>query len=152
MRKLLVFAFASLLLLTTCKKYEDGPWLSLRTAEKRICGEWTIENYYENGTDLTSDFEKSLIYCSRYEFINEELSATVPFNTVASGCKRADGTGWWYLTNENKNLSWTMGLVDVPQHPLEMNSNWAILRLTNKEFWISTTFNGTEYEIHLKAI
>ncbi|WMJ72189.1 hypothetical protein RCC89_03260 [Cytophagaceae bacterium ABcell3] len=35
--------------ITGCKKYEDGPLVSLRSPETRITGNWAIEGYYIDG-------------------------------------------------------------------------------------------------------
>lgn len=139
-----------ILSLTACSKYEDGPWLSFRTAEARICGKWTIENYYEDGANRLEDFEREPLYCAEYEFTDVNYGSEFIYTIILSGCKGPAQSGWWSLNDKNRNLSLTLGLYDNPQHPLETHSTWRILRLTKKEFWIETTFNGKTYEIHFK--
>ncbi len=142
--------FVIIISLTACKKYEESPWLSFRTAEARICGKWTVENYYENGADRFKDFEGEPLYCSQYEFTDVNHASESIYTTVISGCKGPVQSGWWLLNDKNQKLSLTLRLYDNPQHPLETHSVWRILRLTKKEFWIETTFNGKTYEIHFK--
>ena len=50
-------AILSLLLIgfvfTSCYKYEEGPRISLLSRKARLCNEWKLETYLDNGTDKT---------------------------------------------------------------------------------------------------
>jgi hypothetical protein len=35
----------------SCKKYEEGPWISFRSAYNRILGNWKVISYTVNGVD-----------------------------------------------------------------------------------------------------
>jgi hypothetical protein len=41
------------ILLVACKKYEEGPTLSLRSKTARVAGNWTLESYTVDGQDQT---------------------------------------------------------------------------------------------------
>ncbi len=38
-------------ILSSCRKYEEGPLISFRSSARRIVGTWKITHYYVNGTD-----------------------------------------------------------------------------------------------------
>ena len=40
----------------SCKKYEDGPTVSLRTKKARVVNKWKVDSYYINGVDKTTDY------------------------------------------------------------------------------------------------
>lgn len=151
MKKLSSLSLLTLILsFAACKKYEDGPGISFRTAEARISNHWEIENYYIDGYDRLDEFDRSPLYCGVYAFSTHGQAPGV-YSVRTYSC--ANGPvfgGWWSLSNENKSLELTMNLVDNPQHPLETYNTWKILRLTKKEFWIETTLDNHTYEIHFK--
>ena len=41
-------------LFTSCYKYEEGPRFSLLSRKARLCNEWVLQTYVDNGTDKTS--------------------------------------------------------------------------------------------------
>jgi hypothetical protein len=70
--KILIFYSALLCFGVTvgCKKYPDGPSMSLRTRSNRLAGTWYIESYSLNGVDQTSTFkafrgDSYLLYISK---------------------------------------------------------------------------------------
>ena len=74
MKKTTYFLLVFIIGLTTCKKYEDGPWLSLTSKEKRVVGEWTTN---KNGIDLTWNLKENKdffenAYNSEGEFFNQK--------------------------------------------------------------------------------
>ena len=42
------------LLLGSCKKYDEGPWISFRSAEKRLIGEYKLTKCTIDGEDVSS--------------------------------------------------------------------------------------------------
>jgi hypothetical protein len=38
---------------TSCYKYEEGPRISLLSRKARLCNEWVLQTYLDNGTDKT---------------------------------------------------------------------------------------------------
>lgn len=45
---------ATLMIGTSCKKYEEGPSFSLRTKKARIVNTWTVEKTVVDGTEYTT--------------------------------------------------------------------------------------------------
>jgi len=49
MKKAIIYLSLLLMMATACKKYEEGPLISLRTKEKRLCQTWNLEEVSKNG-------------------------------------------------------------------------------------------------------
>ncbi len=54
MKKSILTIIGLLLLLSGCK-YEEGPFLSFTSAEKRLRGVWSVSNVYKNGEETTTE-------------------------------------------------------------------------------------------------
>jgi len=52
MKALLSFLVVGVLV-TSCYKYEEGPRISLLSRKARLCNEWVLQTYLDNGTDKT---------------------------------------------------------------------------------------------------
>jgi hypothetical protein len=148
-------------LFSNCKKYEDGPLISLRSPIKRIYGTYSLYKYEVNGTDSLSLFKDSLFNVLKF-FYDE--------NTNTDGCTingvRIDGKTsclvWtWKLEKNNTTLrvvysscltglgitSWPSGTGPFSD---KVKPEWKILRLTNSELKMNTNYNGKEYLIDLR--
>jgi len=53
MKKLSIYLVLVLAVLSGCKKYEDGPLISLRSKEKRLCQKWELNKMEYNGQSQT---------------------------------------------------------------------------------------------------
>jgi hypothetical protein len=51
--KALLTLFVVGFLFTSCYKYEEGPRFSLLSRKARLCNEWVLQTYLDNGTDKT---------------------------------------------------------------------------------------------------
>lgn len=138
-----------LVFIAGCKKYEDGPWLSLRTKTARITGWWKFEYFSMNGNDSTSAFINSYQEDPYYAILPKDQSGEKVLKTV-------HGYGNWsfhdhnnYLHLRNTNISPTTPIT-LPYNSGEVF--WKVLRLTNKELWLSIELNQNTYEAHLKKI
>jgi hypothetical protein len=66
-------ALLYILVVTTiisCKKYEEGPALSLRSPKKRISAEWEVVKYTVDGKDAFDQSFPNTIYCQTSEKID----------------------------------------------------------------------------------
>jgi len=52
----MIFLFLSSSLYIGCKKYEEGPAMSLRSKKGRVANKWKVDAYLKNGTDMISDY------------------------------------------------------------------------------------------------
>jgi len=150
--------FLTLLILTAvidgCKKYEDGPLISLRSAYARIQNTFTLTQYTVNGVDSLSLYNDSLYNVFIFEW--NEMDDVYDCRLYGP---RKDGKlsvvyWYWELSDKNKILDVTFSGGDCSAGTGPFGSlkkpKWQILRLTNKELKMKTDFNGKVYFVDLK--
>lgn len=125
------------LIATGCKKYEDGPIISVRSKEERIANTWVIEKAYDNGNDVTSDYDQ-------YDLtMDKDHNAKLTSNYKSGNVTFSFSTeGVWSFENNKNDLR------------LDFNNNdadrvYEILRLKENELWLKE--KGGEEELHLKS-
>lgn len=138
-----------------CKKYEDGPLISLRTKVARVSGVWELESYTVDGADSLAQLLARTNNCDQYSFERKQKGGDWPFSF---GCATGHigGVSWSFSENKSK-----LGVYDgytTPPYSIRLGAfiyagiSWTILRLTNKEMWLQANFSGKEYEMHLRKI
>lgn len=110
--------------LPSCKKYDDGPWLSLRSKKARIANVWKIESATRDGADVTSDYDQ-------YDLdLKKDGGATLTAHYVFANTSYAISTsGTWELINDKEDIRF-----DYDDN--NSDETYHILRLKEKEFWI----------------
>jgi hypothetical protein len=155
MKRLLLFLIVLAAIAEGCKKYPDGPWLSLRTAEGRLYGTHTLTKYTVNGVDSLSLYEDSL--STSFYF---SLSDNGKFDFCDMSGRRKDGwvseLKWvWALEEHNKFLLVTQASGNYAGKmctgPFGDNRcpEWQILKLYHDDIIMQTTYNGKQYLIEL---
>lgn len=115
----------SIITFNSCKKYPDGPTLSLRTKTERVSNVWRIEKLTKNGVDITAGTSEKT-----YEFRKDGAFI------YTSGSKIEQGT--WVFIDKKERL-------DIKtSDPFK----WKILRLKEKEMWAQEN-DGDIFEYHL---
>ncbi|MBI3509393.1 MAG: hypothetical protein HY064_01935 [Bacteroidetes bacterium] len=129
---------------SSCKKYEDGPALSIHTKKGRVAGDWEVEKYMEDGVDKTSDY-RSIIAS---EDLKNSKDGTYTISETATslfgGGTTSDAGTWEFINSKDdmRTLSNQSGAVaDTAQ----------IIRLTNKEMWTKSVSGSPVIETHYKA-
>jgi hypothetical protein len=135
MKKLTAFIFVLtigstvLALMSSCKKYEDGPLISFRTRTERLSNTWEVDNYTFNGNDLTS------LYTNCTETFSKG-------GDYSYSCGLFDGAGKWKFQSNDERIQLT-GNDD------KSNRNLKILKLEEDAFWYSTDDGGDVTEVHM---
>ncbi len=135
MKKLTAFIFVLtigstvLALMSSCKKYEDGPLISFRTRTERLSNTWEVDNYTVNGNDLTS------LYTNCTETFSKG-------GDYSYSCGLFDGAGKWKFHSNDERIQLT-GNDD------KSNRNLKILKLEEDAFWYSTDDGGDVTEVHM---
>lgn len=117
---------------TGCKKYEDGPALSLLSKKSRLAGDWTLVKWIYNGAEqnlsgftVKYTIEKGGSY-----------TATATFGNITS-----TETGTWEFNSDKTAVNF-----------MSTNSSVAdvhtILKLKNKEFWTKQVSGNDTDEYH----
>jgi hypothetical protein len=136
------------LLLATCKKYEEGPLISLRTVKNRIYGKWKIEEYFINGVDSAFFFPGKLVFAaeSKYDDVCQ-------YQMGIYGDTRK-----WGLKNKKSEIIFEYHLPPgnrdyFPFHFLNNSCPplWEIKKLKNKEMIFESVCDNVQYRIKLVA-
>lgn len=122
-----------------CKKYPDGPSLSLLSRKARLSNTWHLSKYYENGVDKTADF--NAIFQNAVITIAKDGSYSLKYK--AFGVTDYSETGTWRFTDDDAYFETnpTNGTGSVAQH--------RILRLKDKELWYEDSDANGLKEYHL---
>jgi hypothetical protein len=160
MKKLLIILIALVTILSGCR-YKEGPLISFRSVEKRICGIWQVVEFTSDGIDSLKYYNDS---CGSKMILNfrypDGSPMSDPIINFVYGKKEFYGS--LYFSDNKKimnvlidggSLSWNLGPIGNAQSNWEIGnvqSNWKILKLTEKDLKISTSFNGRNYIISFK--
>jgi hypothetical protein len=127
---LAIFLAAAITLpIQSCKKYPDGPSISLLTPTTRLAQSWKIENAKKNESDYTSlmsGYTETYTKGGDYSYVWGSFG----------------GTGKWAFQNSQKEIALT-GVNGQSSHTL------FILRLEKKSFWYYYMDGSDKYEFHM---
>jgi hypothetical protein len=118
-----------LLLLNSCKKYEEGPSISLRSKTERVANTWKIENYKINGTDFTS-------------LVSEYTETFTKSGTYSYSWGLASGWGNWSFQNDKTEIK-------LNGSEAHTSRTLFIKKLEEKSFWYTFVDDNDTYEVHL---
>jgi hypothetical protein len=122
---------------SSCKKYDDGPLISVRSKEERIANTWVIENAYNNGNDVTGDYDQYDLY------MDKDSKAKLTSNYKSGGITFSYTTeGAWRFENSKNDLRLDFENDDADRV-------YEILRLKEEELWLKE--KGGDTELHLKS-
>ena len=134
----------SVLLLTECKKYPEGPSISFRSKKERIVNTWKLSKYYENSVDLTSNF--NTVY-TKFSFVTTK-SGDYTITRELYSLVNTTESGTWTLSSNKKTFNLFPASITVGSVP--SSSSWQILKLYEKEMWLrNIDSNGKIIEYHL---
>jgi len=122
---LLLLAAVTMPFIQGCKKYPEGPGMSLRSREERVANTWKVDNYKVNGTDytsLTTDYTETYSKEGSYSFSWGSLN----------------GTGTWAFQNSDEQIRITGSERTI-----------YILKLEEKQFWYYYMDGSDRKEFHL---
>lgn len=138
MKKTLLFLFIIISVFSSCKKYEDYGFISLRTAKARLTGTWKAEQAFDSqGNDVSSTFT-STNYQVRFDKDGKfNVNANVLIFTL-------NATGKWEFVESKQSIKITM---DPNQFNFE-NSTWKIKKLHGGELHVS----NSDGEIHFTEV
>ncbi len=146
---LLCFVFCSIFF--SCKKYEEGPFVSIYTKEHRVVGEWDIEYLSINGYDSTQYFRNSPSY-GYYEFKKYKDGRKYIFHSYFNG-QIVDG--FWSISADKTRIATggpiSTNIAEIGPIASEKSAEWLISRLTEKEMWLKTTFENRVFYIKYKS-
>lgn len=126
MKKTMMFTIFGLVLLTSCKKYEESPAFSLRSKKERVANLWKVDYAY--------DFKDSVITTADYTGETWEFSKNGNFVERDNGT--IEKTGTWEFVSDKERVTIKFPLI---------SHSYDILKLREKELWLK----DAEEELHL---
>ena len=114
-----------------CKKYEEGPTISLASKKSRIANTWKVENTFINGTvDQCDSFCQDYRDNSTVEFTKDEK--VIYRNKFGNAIIETPGV--WQFNDDKMQIG-------VKMEGETTYGYITILRLTSKELWTEDTMN-----------
>ncbi len=130
-KQLIAFTVLSLFIILSCKKYPEGPALSLRSRTARVANTWKVEKVTENGVDFTSALN-NLNYTETYDK-DGNYSYSTSFGV---------GSGKWAFENKDTQIK-RSGVSGQSSETL------TILKLKENSFWYKYEDGNDIIEFHL---
>ncbi|MDD3741165.1 MAG: hypothetical protein PHH30_07980 [Bacteroidales bacterium] len=136
----IIILITCLIVMNSCNKYEEGPFISLRSVEKRIAGDYTLDKYLING-QIISLADQGI---SEYRVVYNSDGTGTSFITVNSSTLETEFE--WELDEKKENIR---------ERSKGINEEWSawsnyktILKLTDSEFWFADTDSAEQTEFH----
>lgn len=137
---ILLTVVASVLMLTSCSPYEEGPAISLRSRTERLCNEWRLTRLYINGTEQTLS---SLDQQTTLEF-KDNGTVNYSYAVMDSTAIVITGSGTWEFNDDETEvfttITYTLGGTE--------KDTFKILRLKEEELWLENNEDGDVVETH----
>jgi hypothetical protein len=106
--------------MNSCKKYDEGPMISLRSKNARMANEWVIDKVMTNGVDVSFNFSDDFLWN-----IKDDGTYILTSNGV-------DQDGTWTFDDDKVKITFEEGSTGT----LEV---FDILMLKNKELTLEQT-------------
>lgn len=135
MKKIAIIMALILGVSTGCKKYEEGPVISLRTKKARVANTWKIEKAFNDGQDVTSSYDQYELYMSKD---GDAKLVTIYAYGDFTGEFETDGT--WKFEDSKETL-----VLDYEDD--DADEKYQILKLKENELWLRE--EGQDTELHL---
>jgi hypothetical protein len=119
--------------LTACKKYDEGPTLSLASKTSRISNNWKMEKLLQNGTDVTANFQA----------LGEQSIEIKKDGSYAASFPAHEGK--WEFSGDKETVTLTPNDQAVGGPPTVAT----ILKLKSDELWMKWTNTLGDFEEHL---
>jgi hypothetical protein len=130
-----------------CKKYPEGPSLSLLTKKERVTNDWVIDKYFIDDTDYTEAyhnvFSKSKLSIKR-DCTYQKETVSEKSTTITKGK--------WDFGYKHYNL--VFNEISITQNGSQKVANaehqFEILKLKRVELWFRETTAGHRYTYYYK--
>jgi hypothetical protein len=129
-------------LLSSCRKYEDGPTFTLRSKKERVINNWASPSVVRNDINETNfyfvygmEFKRNGQWVWRIDRNDDTLAL-------------AERTGRWKLTAANTQIEITYDEID-PSNSEELLF-LKLRRLTEDEMWVNFIYREDTYNIQFE--
>lgn len=120
-------------LVTSCKKYEDGPFISFRTRKERVVNSWKFSQALYNGLEVTNGtIDTSINYSKSSIGFDDAGRFSLYLVQKDSGSLQQNGNWFFQKKDEELLLEFDNGSSIV----------WEILKLKEQELHIRQELDG----------
>lgn len=120
---------------SSCKKYNEGPAISLVPKQERVANTWVVQKAFEDGQDVSDQYDQYELY------LTSDGDAQLTAKYKAFGVNYTTETnGTWTFQNEKQEI-----MFDYEDD--DQDGTYQILRLTQDEFWLRKI--GSDLELRL---
>jgi hypothetical protein len=153
-----------------CKKYSEDPFISMKSPEKRLEGDWQITSYKIDGVESLALFLPTDSF-NNLGFNQNSYPPKVSFfrdNKYEGHYNTTDyGMGWWYLLKTQNydylniqlqtlplyqsinNMTWPPLFFNEKQNLSNVKSLWLVKRLYKNKLHL-IQYNTKKYELEFK--
>jgi hypothetical protein len=171
--KLYILMFIFVFTAISCSKYEDGPFISLRSKKDRLFGKWEVVEFIKDNEDLTQFYVDTCgcTFAIGYDAVRTQgveenyVFIYCPLNlwNFYNDSVRFDSffLGSWNFSSDKKQILLSFGYNSSSSYrwgmyPLTIcqycKSLFEILRLTNKELWLRYDDTQNIYTIKFEKL
>ena len=126
---LLIFAAMMIIGVQGCKKYPDGPMISLKSRTERIANNWKVDNCKVNGIEHTS-------------FVSGLIESYTTDGNYSFQWGLYSGTGTWSFQNNDNEIR-VIGI------DYQTDVTLYILKLEEEQFWYYIMDGSDKTEYHM---
>lgn len=131
-----------MLLPVSCKKYPQGPVLSLRSKKERVANTWKLDKLVSGGVDSTAFF--NTVFSDYSVTLTKSGNYTIAYNIRGFVFTES---GSWAFSSGKEDLQITPASSSTGTVPSP--SVFQILKLYEKELWLRSFYsNGSAREYH----
>lgn len=136
---ILILMLAGSLLLTECRKYPEGPAISLRSKKERVANTWKLDALLSHDVDSTAYFTN--FFKDYTVTLTKGGSYTISYYVTVQGFGNVSNTesGSWSFSSGKEDLRITPQSVAIGNLPSP--SVYQIMKLYEKQLWLRT-FNA----------
>ncbi len=140
------YIIACLILLCACKKYKEGPKLTLRSVKGRITGTHIVSSLTVDGIDKLEELNDSTDF-SVFRFYIERKERKFLLN-------KGGLPGFWRLSEDKDSLFFYNGSSSVGSYGPFFKGviGSQICKLTNKQMKLSITYDSQVYVLELERV
>ena len=122
--------------ITSCKKYEEGPMISLRSKKERMANTWKVVKATDDGKDITSSYDQYDL-----QMLTDGDASIAAIYTIGDISFEFETNGTWDFNDNKEELE-----LDMENDKADLAYN--ILKLKEDELWLRE--KGTAVELHLE--
>ncbi len=119
---------------SSCKKYSDGPLLSLRSKTERVSNNWKVGQAYDGDSDVTGSYNKYELDLTK----TGSASLTANYKIITVDYDYTTKGTWAFVSNKDK--------ISFDFDNNNADGVYEILRLKEDEMWLKR--ESDKLELH----